>query len=110
MDGGDYDASGRIDANARGYLGGRGWHEQGGHWAMCMVLLMAPAAAMAALATVVEGRASNPVYGEHDHLGSESLGSGGGNWSGNWGGDGGGLIRINAVKYTPEWSDLGKRR
>jgi hypothetical protein len=86
--------TGRIDTTGRGYLGGRGWHEQGRSLDNVYGASDGSGGSYGGLAQGYGGRASNSIYGSlTDPL---NLGSGGGAWDNEDGGDGGGLVIIRA--------------
>lgn len=88
------DTTSRIDVTGRGYLGGRGWYEQGRTLGNVYGASDGAGGSYGGTGGGYQGRSSNAIYGSMTD--PDYLGSGGGNWSGSWGGDGGGIIRISA--------------
>ena len=88
------DATGRINADGRGYLGGTGWHEQGRTKGNIYGSSDGAGGSYGGLGGGYQGRPTNPVYGSATD--PMDLGSGGGAWDNEDGGNGGGLIFINA--------------
>jgi hypothetical protein len=88
------DETSRIDATGRGYLGGKGWYEQGRTLGNVYGSASMAGGSYGGLGGSHNGAAPNAVYGSEDAPGD--LGSGGGGYQSYVGGDGGGRIFINA--------------
>ena len=94
------DATSRIDAVGRGYLGGRGWHEQGRSEGNVRLGSDGAGGSHGGRGVGYQGRASAPTYGD---LTNPTLpGGGGGAWSDYDGGDGGGAISLNLINLVAD--------
>ena len=90
----DIGSTGRIDVTGRGYLGGKGYYEQGRTLGNILGGSSGAGGSYGGLAQGYQGSVSNSVYGSLTN--PLDLGSGGGAWGDMDGGDGGGLIIIRA--------------
>jgi large repetitive protein len=96
------DATSAISSDAKGYLGGRAWHEFGRTQGNAYGSQDGAGGSYGGLGGSYSGRIPVPVYGYLTD--PQDLGSGGGNWSGFAGGDGGGLIKLNAINVASDGS------
>jgi large repetitive protein len=88
------DEGSAIDVTGRGYLGGKGYYEQGRTLGNVYGGTSGAGGSYGGIGSGYEGRATGPIYGIPEN--PAYLGSGGGAWDNTDGGDGGGRITINA--------------
>ncbi|MBI5741952.1 MAG: Ig-like domain-containing protein [Nitrospirae bacterium] len=92
------DGTSSLDVTGKGYIGGRGYYEQGRTAGNVYGSGGGAGGSYGGVGGSYSGAIPNSVYGYLTD--PQELGSGGGSWGWTIGGDGGGLIKLNTINIT----------